>query len=285
MMRIPITMCHGINPSGDYPLTAEHLERLVKIAAELNFESIDYNHLDQWFREEGELPPRPIMFDFDHPVKSMRYEMHDVLAKFGYSGNLFINTEPLDELYSKPIPPKDIRDIMTWDEVGQLMESGWHIGAHTVTHPNLSQLSLEDTSGEKLRAELEQCDETLKKRLGITPQDFAFTGTSWSSSAEREVSKRYRFGRLWIVGTEYQVDGKTMRYADLVGVDGDDEEDGGPPMAARYITKDSPPYRLPSMEIQRQLIYHPDAFRYYLEGALIEIPPTSAQSSLSKGGP
>ena len=70
------------------------------------------------------------------------------------------------------------------------------------------------------------------------------------------------------MGTEYQVDGETMRYADLVGVDDPDEEDGGPPTAARYITKDSPPYRLPSMEIQRPLIYDTDAFRRYLEGAL-----------------
>ena len=268
MVRIPITMCHGIRHDGDYPLTSDHLERLVKIAAELNFESIDYNQLFQWFREGEKLPPRPIMFDFDHPVKSMRYEIHDVLSKYGYAGNLFINTGPVDELYAKSMPPDSLREIMTWDEIGQLMESGWHIGAHTVTHPNLSELSLADASGEKLRAELEQCDETLKKYLGITPQDFAFTGTSWSSIAEREVSKRYRFGRLWIVGTEYQVDGKTMRYADLVGVDGPDEEDGGPPIAARYITKDSPPYRLPSMEIQRPLIYDPDAFRRYLEGAL-----------------
>ena len=268
MVRIPITMCHGIRHDGDYPLTPDHLDRLVKIAAELNFESINYNQLFQWFREGGKLPPRPIMFDFDHPVKSMRYEIHDVLSKYGYAGNLFINTGPVDDLYAKPMPPDPLREIMTWDEIGQLIESGWHIGAHTVTHPNLSELSLEDASGEKLRAELEQCDETLKKYLGITPQDFAFTGTSWSSIAEREVSKRYRFGRLWIVGTEYQVDGETMRYADLVGVDGPDEEDGGPPMAARYITKDSPPYRLPSMEIQRPLIYDTDAFRRYLEGAL-----------------
>jgi peptidoglycan/xylan/chitin deacetylase (PgdA/CDA1 family) len=268
MVRIPITMCHGINPDGDYPLTAQHLEKLVKIAADLNFESIDYHKLSQWRRDRATLPSRPIMFDFDHPVKSMRYEMHDVLAKYGYCGNLFINTGPVDELYAKPMPPTHLREIMTWDEIGQLIERGWHIGAHTVTHPNLSQLSLEEPSGEKLRAELEQCDETLKKHLGITPQDFAFTGTSWSSIAEREVSKRYRFGRLWIVGTEYQVDGETMRYAELVEVDAPDEADGGPPMAARYITKESHPYRLPSMEIQRPLIYDPDAFRRYLEGAL-----------------
>ena len=58
-----------------------------------------------------------------------------------------------------------------------------------------------------------------------------------------------------------------MRYADLVGVPGDDEPDGGPPMAARYITEDCDPYRLPSMELQ-YLIHDPADFRRYLEYAL-----------------
>ena len=128
MVRIPITMCHGIRSDGDYPLTPEHFEKLVKVAADLNFESVDYNQLFQWRREGGELPPRPIMFDFDHPVKSMRYEIHDVLAKYGYAGNLFINTGPVDELYSNAMPPFHRREIMTWDEMGQLIESGWHMG-------------------------------------------------------------------------------------------------------------------------------------------------------------
>ena len=85
--------------------------------------------------------------------------------------------------------------------------------------------------------------------------------------AEQEVMKRYRFGRLWIVGSEYNAGGETIRYADLVGVPGLDEDDGGPPAAARYITKDSNPYRLPSMELQR-LIHDYDAYRSYLVGAL-----------------
>ena len=70
------------------------------------------------------------------------------------------------------------------------------------------------------------------------------------------------------MGTHYQADGREIRYADLVGAPGEDEADGGPPLAARYITRDSHPYRLPSMEIQRPLIYSPEAFRAYLEGAL-----------------
>ncbi|MDP6356611.1 MAG: polysaccharide deacetylase family protein [Planctomycetota bacterium] len=266
-MRIPITMCHGISTGGDHPLTREHFDSLVSIARELEFESITYDDLAEWMADEKEIPERTIMFDFDHPVKSMRYEMHEVLDAHGYRGNLFINTGPLNEMYSKPLPPDDEREQATWEELNELVEFGWHIGAHTVTHPNLSQLFKEDPSGVKLRAELEECDATLKEKLGIEAKDFAFTGTSWSSAAEKEVMNRYRFGRLWIVGSIYQVDGDQMRYADLVGIEGEDEEDGGPPHAARYIAKDSNKYRLPSMELQR-LVHDPGAFRAYLEGAL-----------------
>ena len=91
--------------------------------------------------------------------------------------------------------------------------------------------------------------------------------STWSQIAEDEVKKRYRFGRLWIIGTHYDTDEGPIRFADLVGVPGDDEEDGGPPFEARYVTKDSHPYRLPSMELD-SLIYEYEAFRSYLEAAV-----------------
>ena len=267
MTRIPITMCHGLNPEGlgeegDFSLTEDHFDQLVGIARDMGFTSINYDQLARWHGGEGDLPERPIMFDFDHPAKSMREGIHRVLSRHGYAGNLFVNTGWMDrssEGYGTT--------SMTWEEVGELVDLGWHIGAHTVTHPNLSALAAEDPDGEKLRWELEECDATIERELGLKPQEFAFTGTSWSSVAEQQVKKRYRFGRLWIVGTHYQADGQEIRYADLVGVSGDDEADGGPPMAARYITRQSDPYRLPSVEIQRQLIHEPEAFRAYLEGA------------------
>jgi len=267
MTRIPITMCHGLSSGAEKSLTAEHCDALMKIAAELGFESITYEELAAWRDADGTLPERPFMFDIDHPVISLRYGMLDILNRYGYRPNLFINTGPLNELHSKAIPPQEERGFMTWDEIGELMENDWLIGAHTVTHPNLSQLSVEDPSGAKLQEELDQCNETLKERLGVEAKDFAYTGTSFSTAAEAEVKKRYRFGRLWIVGSVYQVDGNEMRYADLVSVEGDDEPDGGPPAAARYITEESPRYRLPSMELQA-LIHEPTAFRRYLEGAL-----------------
>jgi peptidoglycan/xylan/chitin deacetylase (PgdA/CDA1 family) len=249
-------------------LSKEHFEDLVRTAAEMGFESINYDDLASWRQGDSDLPARPIMFDFDHPMKSMRYEVNDVLAAYGYRGNLFVNTGMLDKIHSELYPLDSTLQIMTWDELGELKELGWHIGAHTVTHPSLSRLGVEDPSGLRIREELEQCDARLKRCIGVTARDFAFTGTSWSKVAEEEVAKRYRFGRLWIIGSEYDADGKRIRFAELVGINAPDEPDGGPPMAARYITKQTHPYRLPSVEIQSSLIATVSSFRKYLEGAL-----------------
>ena len=267
-MKIPITMCHGIRDDGEKPLPVERLDALMRVASEMGFSSITYDQYADWRSDTGTLPDRPILIDFDHPIKNMRYETHDTLAKYGYTGNLFMYTKPYDPEYDRDLPwPYEPDEHMTWDEVGELHELGWTIGAHTVSHPNLSDLSLEDPTGERLRIELDRCIEFIERNLGFRPKDFAFTGTSWSSIAEAEVKKRFRFGRLWIIGSEYKADGRIIRYADLVGVPGEDEADGGPPMAARYATKETDPYRLPSMEFQH-IMYEPDDFRRYLEGAL-----------------
>ena len=270
-MRIPITMCHGIRSGDDSqgykPLTFGHLDNLLNIASDMGFESITYSDLYEWRKGNRLSTDRPIMLDFDHPVDNIRHEVHGLLAKYGYVGNLFIYTRPYDDEFERDLPTGFPTSHMTWGELEEIHASGWNIGAHTVSHPNLSELSIMDPAGDSLREELDRCNNTIKDNLGFMPQDFAFTGTSWSSVAESEVKKRYRFGRLWIKGSEYHVDGKPVRYADLVGESGPDESDGGPPNTARYITEDSDPFRLPSMELQT-LINSPDAFRAYLEGAL-----------------
>lgn len=261
-MRIPITMCHDLRGNDkEHPLSGEHFDELMSIAARMGFTSINYNDLDAWRNRGGNLPKRPIMFDFDHAVLSM-VEVDRIMKNYGFCGTLFVNTGPVLGL-----PHKDDVPYMDWEQIGKLMTGGWLIGAHTVTHPNLSKLFVDDPSGDQLRKELDDCNAMLEKRLGVRPKDFAYTATSFSTVAEAEVRKRYRFGRLWIIKPVYEVDGKEVRFAELVGVAGADEADGGPPMAARYVTREFPAYRLPSMEIQG-IIHHPDAFRRYLEGAL-----------------
>lgn len=113
------------------------------------------------------------------------------------------------------------------------------------------------------------CDELIYKHLGIRPKDFAYTYNTWSQVAEDEVRKRYRFARLWVTSQPYQTDKGEVRYADLVSAEGNDELDGGPPYTVRYITQNTHPYRLPSMELEH-FIFEYDSYVRYLEGALDE---------------
>ncbi|MEX2247189.1 MAG: polysaccharide deacetylase family protein [Dehalococcoidia bacterium] len=268
MMRIPITMSHGTN-RGRYftpkprwrdfpPLSIRRFERYLQIAAELGFHSISYDGLASW-RQGGALPDRPIMFDFDHPNISIHREIFPAMRHAGFTANLFIDTARMEKV--------DDSRYMTWDDVRELVASGWHIGAHLHNHYNLAYLAKKDPTGGLIREQMDTCDAIIERHLGIVPRDFAYTTTTWSAAAEREVAKRYRFGRLWTIGAHYETDAGTVRYADLAGILGDDEPDGGPPIAARYITKETHPYRLPSLDFEF-LIYDYDAFRRYLEGSL-----------------
>jgi peptidoglycan/xylan/chitin deacetylase (PgdA/CDA1 family) len=258
-------MCHGTSwqpqkiKHQKNLLTIERFKQYFRIAAELGFQSISYEDLSRWRDGSADLPKRPIMFDFDHPDWSIGKLIWPIMQRFGFRGNLFVNTSPMEKI-ENPY-------YLKWDELKALIADGWHFGAHTHRHYRMDYLAKKDPSGVLIREELQKCDEILTENLGITPKDFAFTGTTWSSVAETEVKKRYRFGRLWVIDAHYDTEDGRMRFADLVEVSGPDELDGGPPHEARYITERSHPYRLPSMELE-YLIYEYDAFHRYLRGAL-----------------
>jgi hypothetical protein len=74
-MRIPITMCHGLVDDEAKPLTVGHFEDYFRIARDMGFTSITYDELAKWRAGEADLPPRPVMFDFDHPVISIHRDI------------------------------------------------------------------------------------------------------------------------------------------------------------------------------------------------------------------
>lgn len=265
-MRIPITIAHAVDTRRKLPMTVERYRTYFAIAAELGVRSISYDALEDWMAGRGSLPARPILFDFDHPEASLYRDVWPIMRAHGFAGNVFVNTGQMEKLYAAGGQADPARNTMTWEELADLAAAGWQIGAHTHTHPNLCDLCMADPSGERVRWELDTSNELIRRHLGITPREFAYTGETWHSLAEAEVKKRYRFARLWITGQVYWADGQLMKVQDLLGHPGPDEADGGPPFAARYITRASNPHRLPCMGLG-YLAYEFDAFRRYLAGA------------------
>jgi peptidoglycan/xylan/chitin deacetylase (PgdA/CDA1 family) len=56
------------------------------------------------------------------------------------------------------IPPME---FLSWDDVEALLEAGHEVGSHTMTHPNLAQLSVQ-----QMQSEIAESFEVLTKRIG-----------------------------------------------------------------------------------------------------------------------
>jgi peptidoglycan/xylan/chitin deacetylase (PgdA/CDA1 family) len=72
------------------------------------------------------------------------------------------------ELAVSPLAPKDCR-MMTWDQVRELRQHGHAVGSHTVTHPNLAQVSPEE-----VQYELAESKRRLEEVLGEPVIHFSY---------------------------------------------------------------------------------------------------------------
>jgi peptidoglycan/xylan/chitin deacetylase (PgdA/CDA1 family) len=72
-----------------------------------------------------------------------------------------------------PMPPGELYEFLSWDEVRKLRTRGFEIGSHTVEHPVLSRLP-----AERLAIELRESKRTIETETGVTCSYFAYPNGS-----------------------------------------------------------------------------------------------------------
>jgi peptidoglycan/xylan/chitin deacetylase (PgdA/CDA1 family) len=117
-------------------------------------------------------PPaaRTVAVTFDDGFASVRELAAPILAELGLPATVFAPTAFIDEPQELSWPgidqwagTPDAAELrsMSWDDLRELSELGWEIGAHTRTHPRLTTLSDSD-----LREELSGSRESCTAHLG-----------------------------------------------------------------------------------------------------------------------
>jgi peptidoglycan/xylan/chitin deacetylase (PgdA/CDA1 family) len=85
------------------------------------------------------------------------------------------NEERLSILRSLPFllgveSPKELQSLMlTWDQIREMSQNGIHFGAHTITHPILSQVSLD-----VMRSEIKGSKTAIEEKVGRDVKAFAY---------------------------------------------------------------------------------------------------------------
>jgi peptidoglycan/xylan/chitin deacetylase (PgdA/CDA1 family) len=126
------------------------------------------------FHDAVHAPPaaRTVAITFDDAYRSVIELAFPILARLGLPGTVFVPTAfagseapmawpGIDHWLGGPHESELVP--MSWEELATLATAGWEIGAHTRTHPHLTELDDADL-GEELRASRRDCEAGLGLR-------------------------------------------------------------------------------------------------------------------------
>ncbi|HZP19663.1 MAG TPA: polysaccharide deacetylase family protein [Bauldia sp.] len=112
---------------------------------------------------------RRVVLTFDDAYLDFVTAALPVLRKYGFGSTLYVPTGHVggaadwDRAFGTPAP------LMSWEQVAAAADEGVEIGAHTVTHPFLTELGLD-----QVREEVTQSRKVLEAKLGRVVPTFAY---------------------------------------------------------------------------------------------------------------
>ena len=139
--------------------------------------------------ERKPLPERTVVLTFDDGYSDFSSSAAPVLRRLKFPATIFVPTAFCGATSGWPgqsdwVTPQPLMD---WPQVAALAKEGFDFGAHSVTHPALPALSVEEAKQEIRGSKAE-----LERRTGQKVEFFAYPYGRWSPAVRAIVQQEYR---------------------------------------------------------------------------------------------
>lgn len=174
---VPILMYHLVNtppPGTAYPelwVPAASFRQQVQALANAGYHGVTIDQVLANWKHRIALPAKPIVFSFDDGYGSQARNAMPILRTHGWPGVLFLEVKNLT-----------VAGGITKAQVRRLMQAGWEIDAHTITHPDLTTL---DASS--LRNEVSGSRAALRRDFHVPVDNFAYPAGRHDAATEAAV--------------------------------------------------------------------------------------------------
>ncbi len=123
--------------------------------------------------------PGLIAVSFDDGLANLGTVALPIMQELGVAGTVYVPTGLIGQAYPWATAESGLR-IMDGDEIRTLANAGWEIGAHGVTHRDLSRCSYDESM-----AEMTESREALERLIDRKVTSFAYPYARYSETAER----------------------------------------------------------------------------------------------------
>ncbi|MAE60657.1 MAG: hypothetical protein CMJ49_04775 [Planctomycetaceae bacterium] len=137
----------------------------------------------------GDWPDNSAVITFDDGFASVHEHALPALKQHGFGATMFVVSDHVGGLndWERPWPGLGYQPLMDWDQLGELCDAGVEIGAHTVSHADVSRIA-----PARLETEIEACREPIRTELNVDPMTFAYPFGRVSVAAACVVGGFYR---------------------------------------------------------------------------------------------
>jgi peptidoglycan/xylan/chitin deacetylase (PgdA/CDA1 family) len=164
---------HGISRSRrwhDLSLLLTHPSRFrtqLELLLEAGFEFVTAAELAR-LADGGEPPPGYAAITFDDGMRNNRTVAFPILQRYGIPATVYISIEMIGRV-SPWVDPNGDNRMLDTGEIQELAGAGWELGAHTMTHPDLSTLAYD-----ACRREIEESKVALEEIGQVSVETFAY---------------------------------------------------------------------------------------------------------------
>lgn len=178
--KIPILTYHSIDNSGSVISTSpEKFRSQMQYLNDSSCNVISLEEIVSCIRENRSFPPKSVAITFDDGFKNNYDIAYPVLKEYGFSAIIFLVTGYCGRNNRWQGQPPEIPelDLLQWNEIKEMANNGIDFGAHTVNHPNLLGLTLDQAE-----KEIVDSKNILEEQLGQEIHFFAYPYGDFNSN-------------------------------------------------------------------------------------------------------
>lgn len=157
-VTVPILLYHHISDTIDtqYNVHPDRFAEQMKWLHDHDYSTITIADVAHIILEGGKLPERPVVLTFDDGYLDVFQNAYPIMEQYGFVGTFFIIGNTVDT-----------NQNLSTKKLTKLINSGWEIGSHSMSHIDLNQ-------GNHWEYEIIGSKSLLEGKLGVTIQTFAY---------------------------------------------------------------------------------------------------------------
>ena len=187
--RLPILTYHSIDESRSViSVSPAQFAGQMEALSRAGFVSLPLREAALRLARDGHVPDRTVVITFDDGYESVYTEAMPILARHGFKATVFLVGDFVGRPGRQAPPELDgpLLSLLSWDQVQDLVDHGHEMGAHTMSHPDLTRIP-----SSELTHEIATSRKILEDRLGEVVSSFAYPFGRFTPEVRQIVSKQF----------------------------------------------------------------------------------------------